>query len=138
MDQKLELLRRVPLFAGFGGRQLEEIARLADEVDVPVGTELTHEGRPGGEFFIIIDGTVTVERGGSTIRSLGAGDFLGEIALVDGGPRTATVTTATPARLLVVAHREFHTLLEDHPTIRIAVLEALAQRVRGLDAQAGH
>ena len=138
MDQKLDMLKRVPLFAACGGRQIEALGRLADEVDVPAGTELTHEGKVGGEFFIIISGTVRVDKGGKTIRHLGPGDFLGEIALVDGGPRTATVVTESPSRLLVVAHREFHTLMEDHPSIRIAVLEALASRVRNLDVEGAH
>ena len=138
MDQKLEMLRRVPLFAACGGREIEELGRLADEVDVPAGTELTHEGKHGGEFFVILEGAVRVEKGGETLRIMGPGEFLGEIALVDGGRRTATATTESPARLLVVGHREFHALMDDHPTIRVAVLEALAQRVRNLDHQGAH
>ena len=138
MDQKLEMLKRVPLFAGCNGRQVEALGRLADEVDVPAGTELTQEGKAGGEFFIIVDGSVRVDKGGETIRHLGPGEFLGEIALIDGGPRTATAVTETPSRLLVVAHREFHVLMEDNPGIRIAVLEALASRVRNLDHQGVH
>lgn len=138
MDQKLELLRRVPLFARVNQKGLEEIGRLADEIDVNAGTELCHEGRSGDEFFVIVDGTVRIERGGSKVNTLGPGDFLGEIALVDGGPRTATAVTESSARLLVVGHREFHTLLEDFPGVRLAVLEALAERVRRLDPVAPH
>jgi len=136
MDQKLELLRKVPLFARLDGKGLAEIGRLADEIDVRAATELCHEGRSGGEFFVIIEGTVRIDRGGARINTLGPGDFLGEIALVDGGPRTATATTETPARLLVVGHREFHTLLEEFPSVRLAILEALAERVRRLDPAA--
>jgi CRP-like cAMP-binding protein len=135
MDRKLELLRKVPLFAGLGGRELEEVGRLADEVDLPDGRELTHEGRTANEFFIIVNGTVRIDRGGATIRRLRDGDFLGEIALVDGGPRTATTTTEGPGRYLVVGHREFHSLLEGFPSIQLAVLQAMAQRVRNLDPE---
>jgi CRP-like cAMP-binding protein len=135
MDRKLELLRKVPLFGGLGGRELEEVGRLADEVDLPDGRELTHEGRTANEFFIIVNGTVRIDRGGATIRHLRDGDFLGEIALVDGGPRTATATTEGPGRYLVVGHREFHSLLEGFPSIQLAVLQAVAQRVRDLDPE---
>jgi CRP-like cAMP-binding protein len=136
MDQKLELLRRVPLFAGLGGRELEEVGRLADEVDLPVGRVLTHEGRTANEFFLILDGSVRIERGGRTVNRLGSGDFLGEIALIDGGPRTATATVEDGGRFLVVGHREFHSLLDQFPTIQLAVLEAMANRVRTLDPDA--
>lgn len=133
MDQKLELLRRVPLFAGLGKRELEEVARLLDEVDLPAGRVLTEQGRPAGEFFVIVDGAVRIERDGRTVNRLHGGDFLGEIALIDGGPRTATTTVETGGRFLVVGHREFHSLLEANPTVQLAVLEALARRVRNLD-----
>ena len=84
------------------------------------------EGTTGNEFFVIIDGSVRIERGGSTLASLGAGDFLGEIALVDDGPRTATATTESPARLLVVGHREFHLAHGAIPDDRDQRLQALA------------
>ncbi|HET9456477.1 MAG TPA: cyclic nucleotide-binding domain-containing protein, partial [Candidatus Limnocylindrales bacterium] len=134
-DGKIELLRRVPLLAGLGKRELEEVGRLADEVDVAAGKALMHEGESGKEFFVIVDGSVRIDREGSRIRTLGPGDFFGEIALVDGGPRTATATTETASRLLVLAHREFHSLLDRHPSIQAAVLNALAQRVRNLDPE---
>lgn len=133
MDQKQRMLASVPLFAHLHGRGLEEVARLADEIDVAAGTELCREGRSGGEFFVIIDGSVAIERGGARVNTLGAGDFLGEIALVDGGPRTATARTESPARLLVVGHRQFHTLMDDFPDVRLAILQALAERVRRLE-----
>jgi CRP-like cAMP-binding protein len=135
MDQKLEMLRTVPLFAGLGARELEEVGRLTDEVDLPAGRELTHEGRSANEFFVIIDGSVRIDRGGETVRHLRDGDFLGEIALVDGGPRTATATTEGPGRYLVIGHREFHSLLERFPSMQTTVLKALAQRVRNLDPE---
>jgi CRP/FNR family cyclic AMP-dependent transcriptional regulator len=137
-DQKLELLKRVPLLSGLGKRDIEEVGRLADEIDLPAGHVLTREGASGHEFFVIIDGTVRVDRGGVSIGSLGPGDFLGEIALVDDGPRTATATTESPAKLLVVGHREFHSLMAQFPTIQTCVLQALAKRVRSLDLNAAH
>jgi CRP-like cAMP-binding protein len=135
MDQKLELLERVPLFAGVARAQLEEIGRIADEIDVPAGTALTHEGRHEGYFFVIVSGSVRIERGGRTINTIGAGDFLGEIALLDGGPRTATATTESPCRLLSMTHERFHELLETSTSVRTAVLEAVGERLRAMDAE---
>jgi CRP/FNR family cyclic AMP-dependent transcriptional regulator len=135
-DRKIELLRRVPLFAGLRDNDLNEVGRLTDEVDVPANTALTREGRIGHEFFVILSGRVRVEHDGRTINSLGPGDFLGEIALVDGRPRSATVTTEEPTRLLVLAHREFTSLLDSYPSIRAPVMRALAERLRQVDPAA--
>jgi len=136
MDQKLELLEQVPLFAGLPGEGLEEIGRITDEIDVPAGHALTHEGRHEGYFFVIVSGTVRIERGGRTINTIGAGDFLGEIALLDGGPRTATATTESPCRLLSMTHERFHELLESSAPVRTAILGAVGERLRALDAEA--
>jgi len=135
MDQKIELLERVPLFAGVSDAGLAEIARIVDEVDVPAGTALTHEGRHEGYFFVIVSGTVRIERGGQTINTIGPGDFLGEIALLDGGPRTATATAESPCRLLSMTHDRFADLLDASDSVRGAVLEAVGQRLRALDAE---
>ncbi len=137
-DQKLELLKRVPLFTGLGKRDIEELGRLTDEVDVPAGHVLMREGGSGDQFFVIIDGSVEIDRGGAKVASLGPGDFLGEIALIDDGPRTATATTASPAKLLVLGHREFHSLMDQFPTIQTSVLQALAKRVRNLEPNTAH
>jgi CRP/FNR family cyclic AMP-dependent transcriptional regulator len=136
MDQKLELLRRVPLFSEMGEHELEEIARIAEEMDAPAGKALTHEGRHEGYFFIIVSGSVRIERAGQTINTIHDGDFLGEIALLDGGPRTATATTETPCQLIVMTHQRFEQLLDRSPSIRAAVLEEVGRRLRGLDAGA--
>ena len=138
MDSKLELLQRVPLLAGLGSRELEEVGRLADEIDLPQGRELTQEGKSGGEFFVIVDGSVRVERGGKVLREMGPGEFLGEISLIDDGPRTATVTTATPVRLFVIAHRQFHSLLERFPGIQTQILKTMASRIRHLEPDVPH
>lgn len=136
MDDKIRLLARVPLFARLDAKSLAHLATLVDEVDVDAGTVLMTEGRSGREFFIIVEGSVAVSQGGAPIATLGAGDFLGEIALIDGGPRTATATAAAPCRLLVLAHREFDTMIAEHPDIRTAILAAIAARLRRLDAKA--
>jgi CRP/FNR family cyclic AMP-dependent transcriptional regulator len=129
-DEKLDQLKRVPLFAGLGRRELEELGTLADEIDVADGRVLTRQGETGEEFFVVLDGAVQVDVNGSVISTLGKGDFLGEIALVDGKPRTATTRAVGPTRLLVVGHRGFHQLMDDFPTVKTCVLEALAARVR--------
>ena len=129
-DEKLDQLKRVPLFAGLGRRELEELGTLADEVDVADGRMLTRQGETGAEFFVVLEGAVQVDVDGSVITTLGTGDFLGEIALIDGKPRTATTRAVGPTRLLVVGHRQFHQLMDDFPTVKTCVLEALAERVR--------
>jgi CRP-like cAMP-binding protein len=135
MDQKLELLERVPLFAGVAREELEAIGRIADEIEVPAGMALTHEGRHEGYFFVIVSGTVRIDRGGRSINTIGPGDFLGEIALLDGGPRTASATTESACHLLSLTHERFHDLLDTSPSVRTAVLEAVGQRMRAIDAE---
>lgn len=135
-DVKLELIGRVPLFAGCSKKDIEFIGQLADEVDVAAGHVLFREGAIGHEFIIVIEGALRVERHGSVINHLGAGDFAGEIALVDGGPRTATVIADIPTRLLLIGHREFNSLLQKHPTVELKVLHALARRVRASEPEA--
>jgi CRP-like cAMP-binding protein len=138
MDQKLELLKRVPLFAGLGRKELEQLAMITDEIDVKAGTVLVQEGRVAHEFFIIVSGEVAIDKGGREINSLSSGDFLGEIALIDGGPRTATATASSACRLLVLTHAGFHQLLDTSPEVRRSVMEALGQRLRRLEPTAAN
>jgi CRP/FNR family transcriptional regulator, cyclic AMP receptor protein len=128
-DAKLEALKGVPLFARCTKKELSEIAQIADEIDLPEGRELTREGGRGREFFVLLDGNAEVRRKGRKVGTLGAGDFLGEIALVTKAPRTATVTTTSPVRALVVSEQNFRRLLERAPQVQIKVLEALAERL---------
>ena len=137
-DEKLDKLRRVPLFAGFGGRELERLGMLTDELDLPAGRVLMREGDRGEELFIIVRGAARVERDGRDQATLAADDFFGEIALVDGGPRSATVTLSEDSTLLVVGRRQFQQLLEEFPDVRLQVLEALARRVRAAEPDATH
>lgn len=136
MDRKIELLRSVPLFESQGQRGIDEISRLVRVVDLPAGRRVVTEGEPGHDFFVIASGSVRIERSGRHLRTLGAGDFLGEIALIDGGPRTATAMTETDAQLLVISQTDFGVLLERFPEIQETVLQALAQRIRHLDPDA--
>jgi CRP-like cAMP-binding protein len=128
-NAKLELIKRVPLFSGCSKRELEEIAAIADELSLAEGKELTREGARGQEFLVLIDGSADVRRKGRKLNTLGAGDFLGEIALITGAPRTATVTTTSPSRMLVVTARDFRSLLRHMPSLQLKVLEALASRL---------
>jgi CRP-like cAMP-binding protein len=132
-DAKLEILKRVPLLSALGRREIEEVGMLAEEIDVPSGKVLMREGDTGREFFVLVNGTVGIDRGGRSIRTMESGDFFGEIALLDEGPRTATATTESDAKLLVLGHREFHSLMDRFPAIRTCVLEALAARIRHLE-----
>ena len=128
-DAKLELLSQVPLFAGCSKRELGEIATLADELGFPAGTKLIEEGKHGREFFVLIEGEVDVKAKGRKVNTtLGEGAFFGEMALVSAKPRNATVTTATPVRVLVVHEPAFRRLLRDSPQIQLKVLQTLADR----------
>jgi CRP/FNR family transcriptional regulator, cyclic AMP receptor protein len=128
-DAKTDLLRNVPLFASCSKTELQRIASLADELDLADGATLIREGERGREFIVIAEGTVRVTRNGKQIRDLGAGDFIGEIALVADVPRTATVTATSPVRLLVVTDRAFRGLLEQMPSIAKKVLQSLGERL---------
>ena len=128
-DAKTKLLKRVPLFASCSKRELGRIGSIADEIDLREGKELTKQGKPGREFFVLVNGTAEVRRNGRKVNSMKAGDFFGEIALVRNSPRTATVTATTPVHALVVTDRNFRRLLEEAPQIQSKVLAALAERV---------
>lgn len=128
-DKKVELIKAVPLFSRCSKKELQEVAALADEIDLPEGRVLTREGDTGHEFFVILEGTAEVRHGGRKVRTLGPGDFLGEIALLTQLPRTATVTAATPLDVLVITAREFRSLLAHAPKVQTKVLEALAERL---------
>ena len=137
-DEKLELLKTVPLFATCDAREIERLGMLVEEVDLPAGRVLFTEGETADELFIIVSGQVRVERDGAVLANRGPGEFFGEIALVAGGPRTATATCVTPCRLLVVVRHDFHSLMDEFPALKMRVLETLAARVRSLDTTAVH
>jgi len=137
-DAKVDLLKSVSLFSGMGRKELEQVAQLLDEVDVPAGKVLMTQGETGREMFVIASGKVSVERNGKKIAERGPGDSLGEISLLAEGPRTATVTTLEPSTLLYAGHREFHSLMDAHPSVRLCILDGLASKIRALDEAGVH
>jgi CRP-like cAMP-binding protein len=128
-NSKIDLIKRVPLFSEASKQELEEIAKLADEIDLPEGRAVITEGEPGREFFVLVEGTADVVRGGKKVASIGPGDFFGEIALIAKTPRNATITTTSPVRALVITDRAFRQLIDHSPQIAVGVLHALAERL---------
>ena len=128
-DAKVELLKTVPLFSKLDKKGLEDVAHIADEIDLPAGKEMATEGDRGREFFVLLKGEAEVTRGGEKINTMKEGDFFGEIALVTKMPRTATVTATSNVDVLVITERAFDTLLKNSPMIGRGVAEALAERV---------
>lgn len=132
---KIALLQRVPLFEGLSPRQLGQVARLADEVEVPAGRRLASTGAVGREMFIIVNGEASVRTRQKRAIRLGPGDFVGEMSLLDGGLRSADVEAATPMRLLVVSSRDFWSLLDAAPSLSRKIMQTLSRRLR--DAEGG-
>ncbi len=128
-DGKVKLIREVPLFARLSKKGLEDVARIADEIDFREGKVLTKEGARGHEFVVILEGAAEVRKNGRRINTLGNGDFLGEIALVTKQPRTATVTTTKPTRALVVTDRDFLSLLKRSPEVSQGIVQAMGERL---------
>lgn len=134
-SKQLEHLQQVPLFAACSKKELQAIARAADEVTMTAGTMIVDQGQTGREAFVILDGSVTVKRNGRRITALGPGAIVGELSLLDHGPRTATVVCDTDCTLLVLDQRHFRGVLEDAPVIAVKLLGALAAQIRELDRQ---
>ena len=132
-QQYLDHLSAVPLFSACSKKELQAISRASVEVDIQEGRTFVEQGQTGREAFVIVDGTADVRRNGKKIASLGPGGVVGELALLDRGPRTASVTAATPMKVLVLGPREFSGLLDEVPTITHKLLAALASKVRELD-----
>ena len=122
-------MKRVPLFARCTKAELNEVALSADEREASEGERLTEEGRRGREFFVLVEGTVVVRRGGRKLAVLGPGDWFGEIAILTYKPRTTTVTATSAVRMLVIDDRAFRRLVESTPRIALTVLESVAERL---------
>jgi len=133
-DTVLARLAEIGIFAGCTKKELQEIVRLTTEITVPVGRVLTTEGEYGSEFAIVLEGTADVSQRGTVVNTLSAGSHYGEMALLDDGPRTATITATSEMSLAVVARNEFGQLIEDVPAVALAVMRGLARRIRQLDA----
>ena len=136
-DTRVELLRGLPLFELCSKRDLRRIAALAVEREVEAGTELIREGEPAGEFYVVVEGEVDVRRRGRRVAKLSAGSYVGEIALLSRSPRTATVTAATPLRVLTISGRDFVGLLDAMPELWLKVARTLADRVDSDEAMDG-
>lgn len=132
--QLVDLLKTVPLFAGCSDRELRSIAGSGKEVSFDAGTAICTEGDTGVGLHVIMQGEAQVQVGGRTRRKLGPGAFFGEIALLDGGPRSATVLADTPLTTFVVPVWGFRTLLKSQPTLGLKMLEEVCRRLRGADA----
>jgi CRP/FNR family cyclic AMP-dependent transcriptional regulator len=128
-DAKVSLLAKVPLFERCSKRDLAKIASIARDVEYPPATRVVREGEPGSDLFVVVDGEVDVRRGTRKLDTLRAGSFFGEIALITGSPRTATVTTGTPVRAIVIASRDFRRLLRDSPDLQFKVLQEIGHRL---------
>jgi CRP-like cAMP-binding protein len=128
-DGKIELIRNVPLFSKLNKKGLEDVAHIADELDLPQGKLMAQEGDRGREFFVLLEGEADVTKGDRSINRLQKGDFFGEIALVTHMPRTASVTATSDVRVLVITERDFAALLKRAPEVSRGVAEALAERI---------
>jgi CRP-like cAMP-binding protein len=137
-DRRIELLGPVGLFDGIGPEGLAAVAERAIEVDFPDGRQIVRQGEVGTGFFLIASGGADVVRDGRTIARLGPGDFFGELSLLDGEPRIATVVARTPTTCLAIASWEFETVLETQPGLAIAILRGVARRLRAVSEEHRH
>lgn len=133
-----ELLREVALFSGCTAKELSKIARLTTQIELPAGSILAKEGKPGFECFVIADGKAKVTLRGRKLAILGPGDIVGEMALLDSGPRAATVVAEDDMKVYVLDPREFATMLDETPWVGRKILKAMAQRLRNAEKAATH
>src|SRR5919205_3097373 len=134
-DTFVEHLQRVPMFSACSKRDLQLVARRAEDVRVPAGKVLVNEGETGHEFFVILDGTARVTRKGRKVATLGPGSAFGELALLDRAPRNATIVAETPMELVVLGQREFAGLIDEVPGFARKLLAGMANRLREADAR---
>ncbi len=132
-DKKLEHLAQVRLFSALSKKELTVIGQACDEVEVTAGTDVVSEGTAGHEFYLILDGSATVKRRGRKVATLGPSQYFGELAILDKGVRTATVTADTPMTLLVIGQREFSAVLDEVPALAHKLLSTMAARLREAD-----
>ena len=137
-DQKLDHLSNVRLFSACNRKELAMIGKASDEIDVPAGKVLCEQGKPGFEFYLILDGTAMVKRNGRKVAELGPGGSFGELALLTRLPRNATVEASTPMTLLILGQREFSGLLDEVPGIAHKMLSSMAQRLYEADTRPVH
>lgn len=134
-DVFIDHLAQVPLFSACSKKDLQLVAKRAEDVKVDAGKVLVTEGDTGTEFFVVVDGKASVSKRGQKVAELGAGGFFGELALLDKAPRNATITAETPMELVVLGQREFAGLIDDVPEFAHKLLAGLARRLRQADSQ---
>ena len=128
-------LKNVSLFSGCSQKDLEKVAKAGDEVSMPAGTLIIDQGQTGREAFVVLDGSVLVKRNGKKVAALGPGTMVGELSLLDHGPRTATVVCETDCSLLVLNSRNFMAVVDEVPALSHKLLQSLAGRIRDMDRQ---
>jgi len=131
-NTKVEALKRAPLFEDFSRKELSALARVSEDLEVPAGTVLCREGEVGQEFFVIVEGDTEITKRGKPVANRVGGDFIGEIALLEKIPRTATVTATTPLRLFVLTGPDFRRLVDENPKLERKILTTLAKRLAEL------
>jgi CRP/FNR family transcriptional regulator, cyclic AMP receptor protein len=129
-DSKSEVLARVPLFRHASPKELAFVASRADEVEIEAGRTLIRQGEPSDSFYVLLEGEATVEVDGAPRPAMKAGDFFGEISMLDRGPATATVVTSSPARALVMSHAQFRDAIKGNDGLLASVMTAMAERLR--------
>lgn len=134
-NRYIEKLGALPLFSSCSKKELARIARAGDEVQVAAGKQLVDQGEMGREAFVILDGTAVVRRNGRKVATLEAGDPVGELSLLDRGPRTASVFAETDMTVFVLSAQRFNAVLDDSPGLSRKLLAFLAGRVRELDSK---
>ena len=128
-DTKVDALKQCPLFAELSRDELQELAKTTEDLEVDEGKVLCREGEPAQEFFVIIEGEAEATKGGKSLRTMGPGDFFGEIGLIEDIPRTATVTAASELRFFVLTRQSFWGMLDRMPGVERKILRALAKRL---------
>lgn len=135
-DHKAELLSQVKMFSSLNKKELALVSKASEVVKVPGGTEIVKEGEIGHEFYLILSGSATVNRGGEDIAELRPGNYFGEMSLLDKGPRSATVTADSDSELVIIGQREFAGVLEEVPAVAHKLLVSMAARLREADTKA--
>jgi CRP-like cAMP-binding protein len=129
-DPKIDVLKRVPLFAHCSRSSLESAAANTDEVDVEAGRVLIRQGEPSDSFYVLLDGEADVSIDGTHRRTMRAGDFFGEISMLDRGPATATITTVRPSRMMAMSHAQFRNAIKGNQDLLAQVMVTVAERLR--------
>jgi CRP-like cAMP-binding protein len=133
-----QALGNIDLFRGLSKRDLTQVADMAKEIDFAAGQAMTEQGETGGRFYVLLDGEAEVTIGGDVVNTLKVGDYFGEISLIDGKPRTATIVARSPVRTLSLSSWNFRPLLKQHPAIAEAVLLEMCNRLRQIEASHLH